>query len=98
MHLEQRGDVAVAHIAAAFAKDKKFDAIKTGIVSVLGNIGTPSAYRTLLDLLANDSPHIVNWAGGALGKFNRVEALPAMVAANCKDRGGTDDREGDRPV
>jgi hypothetical protein len=83
-HLEQRGDVAVSHIAAAFTKDKKFDAIKTGIVSVLGNIGTPSAYQILLDLLSNDSPHIVNWAGGALGKFNCVDALPAIVAANSR--------------
>jgi hypothetical protein len=32
--------------------------------------------------LTHESPHIVNWAGDALGKFENVEALPAMVAAS----------------
>jgi len=35
-----------------------------------------------LDLLTHESPHIVNWAGDALGKFENVAALPAMVAAS----------------
>jgi hypothetical protein len=81
-YLEKRGDHVIADIRAAFSKDNEFDPIKTGIVSVLGNIQTPAAYELLLDLLTHESPHIVNWAGDALGKFENVEALPAMVAAS----------------
>ena len=81
-YLEKRGEAVIPYIGEAFAKEKKFDPIKTGIVSVLGNIGTPAAYRMLLGFLDRESPHIVNWAGDALGKFDNVEALPAMVAAS----------------
>jgi HEAT repeat protein len=81
-YLEKRGDRAIPDIRAAFSRDKEFDPIKTGIVSVLGNIQTPAAFELLLGLLRHESPHIVNWAGNALGKFENVEALPAMVAAS----------------
>ena len=81
-YLEKRGDSAIPDIRAAFSKDKEFDPIKTGIVSVLGNIQTPAAFELLLGLLRHESPHIVNWAGDALGKIENVEALPAMVAAS----------------
>ena len=69
-------------IEEAFSKDKTFDPIKTGIVSVLGNIRIPAAYNFLIRLLEHESSHIVNWAGDALGKFNNVKALPVMIAAN----------------
>ena len=81
-YLEKRGQEVIPHIRKAFARKKKFDPIKTGIVSVLGNIRTPSAYRMLLKFLDHESPHIVNWAGDALGKFDNVGALPAMMAAS----------------
>jgi hypothetical protein len=81
-YLEKRGEAVIPYIGEAFAKEKKFDPIKTGIISVLGNIRTPAAYRMLLGFLDHASPHIVNWAGDALGKFDNVEALPAMVAAS----------------
>lgn len=76
------GETAIPHIENAFSRDKAFDPIKTGIVSVLGNIRGPAAYDLLLRLLEHDSSHIVNWAGDALGKFNNINALPAMIAAN----------------
>jgi hypothetical protein len=81
-YLEKRGDRAIPDIRAAFSRDKEFDPIKTGIVSVLGNIQTPAAFELLLGLLRHESPHIVNWAGNALGKFENVEALPALEAAS----------------
>jgi hypothetical protein len=37
-----------------------------------------------LRLLEHKSSHIVNWVGDALGKFNNINALPAMIAANEK--------------
>ncbi|MEJ2658293.1 MAG: SEC-C metal-binding domain-containing protein [Desulfobacterales bacterium] len=80
--LEKLGATAISYIEEAFSKNKAFDPIKTGIVSVLGNIQSPAAYDLLLRLLAHKSSHIVNWAGDALGKFNDVRALPAMVEAN----------------
>jgi hypothetical protein len=83
-YLEKRQDTVISDIQEAFSKDKAFDPIKTGIVSVLGNIQTPAAYELLLGLLSHESPHIVNWAGDALGKFENIEALPAMVAASEK--------------
>ena len=72
----------ISHIEEAFSGDNLFDPIKTGIVSVLGNSRIPAAYEMLLRLLEHESAHIVNWAGDALGKFNNINALPAMVAAN----------------
>ena len=81
-YLEKLGETAIPHIKKAFFRDKAFDPIKTGIVSVLGNIRVPASYELLLHLLEHESSHIVNWTGDALGKFNNVKALPAMVAAN----------------
>ena len=81
-YLEKLGESAIPHIEEAFTGDNLFDPIKTGIVSVLGNSRIPAAYELLLRLLEHESSHIVNWAGDALGKFNNINALPAMVAAN----------------
>jgi hypothetical protein len=81
-YLTQHGADVVPHIRAAFSRDKEFDPIKTGIVSVLGNVQTFDAYGLLLDLLRHESPHIVNWAGDALAKYGDVQALPAVVAAS----------------
>jgi HEAT repeat protein len=78
------GETAIPHIGEAFFRDKAFDPIKTGIVSVLGNIRSPAAYDLLLRLLEHKISHIVNWAGDALGKFNHIKALPAMIDANEK--------------
>jgi hypothetical protein len=83
-YLEKLGETAIPHIEEAFSRDKAFDPIKTGIVSVLGNIRSPAAYDLLLRLLEHESSHIVNWAGDALGKFNNINSLPAMIAANEK--------------
>ena len=80
-YLEQLGEEVIPHIHEAFAKDKIFDPIKTGIVAVLGNIQVPASYDLLLELLEHESHHIVNWAGGALGKFGKIEALPPLLAA-----------------
>jgi len=83
-YLENLGEAVIPYIEEAFSKDKAFDPIKTGIVSVLGNIRAPASYELLLRLLEHESSHIVNWAGDALGKFNNIEALPAMIAANYR--------------
>ena len=83
-YLEKLGETAIPHIEESFSRDKAFDPIKTGIVSVLGNIRSPAAYDLLLRLLEHKSSHIVNWAGDALGKFNHIKALPAMIDANEK--------------
>jgi len=81
-YLEKLGEAVIPYIEEAFSRDKAFDPIKTGILSVLGNIRVLASYELLLRLLEHESSHIVNWAGDALGNFNNIEALPAMVAAN----------------
>ena len=81
-YLEKRGAEVVGPIRGALSENRQFDPIKTGMVSVLGNIGGPQAYDLLIELLAHASPYIVNWAGDALGKFNNPKALAAMVAAS----------------
>jgi hypothetical protein len=81
-YLENLGETVIPYIEEAFSRNKAFDPIKTGIVSVLGNIRVPASYELLLRLLEHKNSHIVNWAGDALGKFNNIEALPAMIAAN----------------
>ena len=80
-YLERRGGAVVSTIEEAFLRDREFDPIKTGIVSVLGNIRTPTAYELLLGLLQHKDPHIVNWAGAALGRHGNPEALSALTAA-----------------
>jgi hypothetical protein len=80
-YLERWGAAVIGHIEEALSRDKEFDAIKTGIVSVLGNIHSPAAYEMLIGLLKHEDPHIVNWAGDALGRQGNVEALAAMRAA-----------------
>jgi hypothetical protein len=79
--LEKRGESVIAPIQAAFSRDRQFDPIKTGLVAVLGNVRVPTSFQFLLKLLEHDSAHIVNWAGDALAKFNRVDVLPDMIAA-----------------
>jgi len=81
-YLEKRGEEVIPYIREALLRDREFDPIKTGIVSVLGNIRKPASYEMLLDLLKHESSHIVNWAGDAIGKHNNIEALPAMLAAS----------------
>ncbi|HUT43249.1 MAG TPA: SEC-C metal-binding domain-containing protein [Desulfobacterales bacterium] len=81
-YLEEIGETVIPDIEETFTRDQTLDSIKTGIVSVLGNIRTPASYELLLRLLEHKSSHIVNWAGDALGKFNNAESLPAMIAAN----------------
>jgi len=81
-YLEKLGEAVIPYIEEAFSRDKAFDPIKTGILSVLGNIRVLASYELLLRLLEHESSHIVNWVGDALGNFNNLEALPAMVAAN----------------
>ena len=81
-YLEKLGERTVPCIEEAFLRNKTFDPIKTGIVSVLGNIRGSAAYELLLRLLEHESAHIVNWAGAALAKFGSSDALPAMMAAN----------------
>jgi len=81
-YLEQTGEEVISHIEEAFSRDKRFDPIKTGLVSVLGNIRMPASYELLIGLLDSDSHHIVNWAGDALGKFGKIEVLPKLVAAS----------------
>jgi len=81
-YLEKQGDVVIVYIEEAFSREKEFDPIKTGLVSVLGNIRTPPAYRMLMDLLDHENAVIVNWTGDALGKFDNIEALPRLVAAS----------------
>jgi len=81
-YLEKRKDTVIPAIRDAFSRDTEFDPIKTGIVSVLGNIRTTAAYELLLELLTHENPHIVNWAGDALGKHQNIAALPLLVAAS----------------
>jgi len=81
-YLEKQGEAVIPYIEEAFSREREFDPIKTGLISVLGNIRTPSAYRMLMDFLDHENPVIVNWAGDALGKFDNIEALPAMEAAS----------------
>jgi hypothetical protein len=81
-YLEKRGPAVIPALLEAVSTDRKFDPIKTGIISVLGNIRSPEAYEGLLGLLAHESASVVNWAGDALGKFEAIDALPAMEAAS----------------
>lgn len=79
-YLEMKGERIIPNIRAAFAIDKEFDPIKTGIISVLGNLRTAPSYAILINLLEHPERHIVNWTAGALAIFGDLAALSKLLA------------------
>jgi tetratricopeptide (TPR) repeat protein len=80
--LEQIGERSVPHLIAAFERDREFDPLKIGLISVAGRIRTPETLEWITSLLDHSDATIVNWAGGILGKADYVPALEKLKKAN----------------
>jgi hypothetical protein len=79
--LERIGPQVLPHLEEAFELHKEFDPLKTGLLSVAREIGTEEAMEWLVRMLEHQSPLIVNWTAGLLGKSKHKEALPSLRRA-----------------
>mgnify|MGYP003919672081 CR=1 FL=1 len=79
--LERIGPQVLPHLEEAFELHKEFDPLKTGLLSVAREIGTKEAMEWLVKMLEHQSPLIVNWTAGLLGKSKHKEALPSLRRA-----------------
>jgi tetratricopeptide (TPR) repeat protein len=82
--LELLGQRSLPHLKRAFARAPDFDALKIGLISVAGQIGTPEALDWVTSLLDHPDPAIVNRAGEILGKAGYVQALDKLRQANLR--------------
>jgi hypothetical protein len=80
--LERLGMRAFPYLEEAFRRDRDFDPLKIGLISVAGQIGTREALNWILSLMDHSEPTVVNWAGGILAKAGFMEALPKIREAN----------------
>jgi hypothetical protein len=83
-YLEQTGEPALPFLQEAFQRDRRFDVLKIGLISVAGRIGTPEAMAWITTLLDHPDSVIVNWSAGVLGKCGHVEALGKMREAKIR--------------
>ncbi len=79
--LERIGPEVLPHLEEAFEIHKEFDPLKTGLLSVAREIGTKEAMEWLVRMLEHQSPLIVNWSAGLLGKSRYAGALPSLRRA-----------------
>lgn len=79
--LEGLGEKSLPYLQEAFRKDQEMDPLKTGLLSVAGEIGTPTAMGWLVDMLRHPSASIVNWTAGVLGRKGYKAALPEIEKA-----------------
>ncbi len=82
--LEGLGEMALPFLQEAFQTDGEFDALKIGLISVAGQLGTPEALDWVMGLLDHSDPTVVNWAGGVLGEHGYVKALDKLRAASLR--------------
>jgi len=79
--LESLGQSAIPYLKEAFSRDPEMDPIKTGLLSVAGEIGSPEAMEWLMEMLEHPLAVIVNWVAGILGKKGYKPALPKLKTA-----------------
>jgi hypothetical protein len=79
--LEDHGERSVPVLREIFESQGEFDVLKVDLISVAGNIGTPEAMAWICTLLDHAEAHVVNWAGGVLGKKRFLPALDRIRAA-----------------
>ncbi len=79
--LEDLGENSLPHLQQAFLEEPEMDPLKTGLLSVAGEIGTPRAMQWLVEMLDHPLAVIVNWTAGILGRKAHKPALPRLLAA-----------------
>ena len=83
-HLEALGADALPHIRASFSRDREFDLLKVGFINMLGNLEADGVDDFLLELLEYAEPAVVDWAGLALGKRDRIDLLPVLEETGAR--------------
>lgn len=84
--LEKLGERAVPAIESVLVENTPFDELKTGLLTVLGNIPSPASFAILVKFTEHEDAYVVNWAAQALGRHGNPEALPYLEKA--KERVG----------
>lgn len=79
--LEGLGEKSLPYLQEAFREDQEMDPLKTGLLSVAGEMGTPMAMEWLVGMLEHPLTSIVNWTAGVLGRKGYKPALPAIKKA-----------------
>ncbi len=79
--LERLGEASLPYLQEAFREDQEMDPLKTGLLSVAGEIGTTTAMEWLVAMLGHPSTSIVNWTAGVLGRKGYKPALPEIKKA-----------------
>jgi hypothetical protein len=82
--LEQLGELSLPYLQEAFQRNREFDSLKIGLISVAGQIGTPDALGWVTRLLDHPDPVIVNWSAGVLGKCGHISALKKIKEAGFR--------------
>ena len=82
--LEQLGELSLPYLQEAFQRNREFDSLKIGLISVAGQIGTPEALEWVTSLLNHLDPVIVNWSAGVLGKCGHSSALKKIKEAGLR--------------
>jgi tetratricopeptide (TPR) repeat protein len=83
-HLESLGTDVLPYVRAAIDREKEFDALKVGLINMIGSLDTPEVDELLVELLKAEEPEVVDWAGLVLGKRDRVDLLPTLEEANSR--------------
>ena len=83
-HLESLGTDVLPYVRDAMYRNKEFDALKVGLINMIGSLDTPDVDELLVKLLKNEETEVVDWAGLVLGKRDRVDLLPNLEEANSR--------------
>lgn len=79
--LEKIGEASLPYLREAFGRDPEMDPIKTGLLSVAGEIGSLEAMEWLVEMLDHPLAVIVNWVAGILGRKKYLPSLPKLKQA-----------------
>src|SRR4030067_1025007 len=82
--LEQLGELSLPYLQEAFQRNREFDSLKIGLISVAGQIGILDALEWVTRLLDHPDPVIVNWSARVLGKCGHISALKKIKEAGLR--------------
>ena len=85
--LEETGERAIPVISLVMEENAAFDELKAGLLNVLGNVACKESFEILAKFTEHENLYIAAWAGEALERHKKPEALPYLEKA--KQRMGT---------
>ncbi len=79
--LEEAGERGVPAISFVLSENPAFDELKTGLLSVLGNVACKESFEILAKFTEHENLYVVAWACEALERHKSSEALPYLESA-----------------